>query len=96
LHNGTLVKSDVLESGESDVLFTIQPSVLSLAVHNFTLIATDEIETKSWTVLVTIYYSSAFHPVDMTVWSVLIAAVFGISVIMYLSYTQRLRVPVHT
>ncbi len=96
LHNGTISESRVLEVGENSVIHTITPSELALAVHNFTLVATDEMETKSWTVLVTIYYSSAFHPVEMTPWMLLITAGFGFSVIIYLSYTQRLRVPVFT
>jgi len=95
LHNGTLLQDGVLGSGEYNVLYTIKPSVLSLATHNFTLVATDEIETKSWTLLVTIYYSSSSTSVDMAQWSFLIAVVFGASVIMYLSYSQRIwiRVP---
>ncbi|MFW9960784.1 MAG: hypothetical protein ACFFDV_07195 [Candidatus Thorarchaeota archaeon] len=94
LHNGTISESGVLEVGDNSVIHTITPSELALATHNFTLVATDEIETKSWTVLVTIYYSSAFHPVET--WILLITAGFSFSVIMYLSYTQRLRVPVFT
>ncbi len=96
LHNGTISESGVLEAGENSVIHTIAPSELALATHNFTLVATDEIETKSWSVMVTIYYSSTFHPVEMNPWILLITAGFGISVIMYLSYTQRLRVPVHS
>jgi len=96
LHNGTLLKSEVLDAGESTVLYNVKPTVLPLATHNLTLIATDEIETKFWTILVTVYYNIAFASADMTPWAILITAIFGCSVIMYLSYSQRLRVPVHT
>ncbi|MFW9956464.1 MAG: hypothetical protein ACFFCT_00215 [Candidatus Odinarchaeota archaeon] len=96
LHNGTILQSRVFEAGESTIIYAIQPRVLPLATHNFTLVATDEIETKSWTVLVTIYYSGTSNLVDLGPWGALIAAAFGLSVIMYLSRSQRLMVPVRT